>query len=56
MKINKPVLLKHIYIWGLIAYAYIYKENQVQAQKIARCVKIGHLIGYKDNNSHIYYI
>jgi hypothetical protein len=56
MNINKPISLDHIRIWGSTAYVHIHKEDRVQAQKMAPCASLGHLIGYEGDNGHIYRI
>lgn len=53
---NADVTLKHIKIFGCRAYVHIPKEDRVKSQKIDPRADIGYLVGYKEENSHIYKI
>ena len=42
--------------YSTIAYVYIKGPENIQLRKLALRAKKGRLVGYKGNNSYIYYI
>ena len=41
---------------GTTTYVYIKGLESIKLKKLVLCAKKGHLVSYKGNNSHIYYI
>jgi hypothetical protein len=53
---NPVPSLKHVRIWGCLAYRHIPIEDRAKGQKWQHRAKVGHLIGYEGDHGHIYVI